>query len=105
MCPASLDPATSAAAQTRRSLGAAAAAAAAALALPAQPAAALPGFKKDLTPRRKRKIDESLFRDGPEGLRWGGRRVVGERRARAMYWAASGWHLASLDTWHKFMSI
>jgi hypothetical protein len=38
---------------------------------PAQPAAALPGFKKDLTPRNRRlQIPESAFSEGPEGIKF-----------------------------------
>jgi len=39
-------------------------------ALLAQPAQALPGFRKDLVSKRKRKVPESEFTDGPEGLRF-----------------------------------
>jgi hypothetical protein len=36
----------------------------------AKPAAALPGFQKDLRPVRDRgKVDISEYRDGPEGLK------------------------------------
>ena len=33
------------------------------------PAHALPGFKKDLNKRRKAKIPESEFKEGPQGLK------------------------------------
>ena len=40
-------------------------------AIQCQPAAALPGFKKDLNKRRnKAKIPESEFKDGPQGLKY-----------------------------------
>ena len=34
------------------------------------PAHALPGFKKDLNKRRKAKIPESEFKEGPQGLKY-----------------------------------
>jgi hypothetical protein len=38
---------------------------------PPPPATALPpGFKKDLTPKRRQTIPESAFKDGPRGLRY-----------------------------------
>lgn len=37
---------------------------------PCAPAHALPGFKKDLNKRRKAKIPESEFKEGPQGLKY-----------------------------------
>ena len=34
-----------------------------------QQAEALPGFKKDLTNKRRLKVPDSDYKDGPEGLR------------------------------------
>ncbi len=34
------------------------------------PAHALPGFKKDLNKRRKAKVPESEFKEGPQGLKY-----------------------------------
>lgn len=42
----------------------------AALAAPAAHAADLPGFKKDLTSKRKLKIPEEEYSDGPDGLKF-----------------------------------
>jgi hypothetical protein len=33
------------------------------------PAAALPGFQKDLTNKRKLRVPESAYTDGPDGLK------------------------------------
>ncbi|CAL5222332.1 g4680 [Coccomyxa viridis] len=40
------------------------------LALQCEPAAALPGFKKDLNKRKKGRVPESEFKDGPQGLKY-----------------------------------
>jgi len=37
--------------------------------LQCEPAQALPGFKKDLNKRRKAKIPESEYKEGPQGLK------------------------------------
>ena len=37
---------------------------------PCAPVHALPGFKKDLKKRRKAKIPESEFKEGPQGLKY-----------------------------------
>jgi len=47
-----------------------AALAAAAAAAPPQAAALPPGFKKDLTPKRRQAIPETAFKEGPRGLKY-----------------------------------
>lgn len=42
----------------------------AAMMAPCAPVHALPGFKKDLNKRRKAKIPESEFKEGPQGLKY-----------------------------------
>jgi hypothetical protein len=54
----------------RHVLGLAASAVAIAAIFPAQPAAALPGFKKDLTSKRRIVIPESDYSNGPQGLKY-----------------------------------
>ncbi|KAL4447411.1 hypothetical protein ABPG75_004630 [Micractinium tetrahymenae] len=69
-CSAEPDVAEAQAASSRRGLLLGAAALAASSATGVQEAQALPGFKKDLTNKRKLKVPESEYLDGPDGLKY-----------------------------------
>lgn len=49
------------------------------------PAQALPGFKKDLNKKRKAKIPESEYKEGPQGLKYVYPRIPGIRFYRMLF--------------------